>query len=394
MINTLYSIAKQCKSAVLWLAANDSPHQFAYAGMYPAVVPHVPAPVPEYIPRNSLEYALHEYGYSQSRVQRVHVGHVVTTHEVHLGHGVKAAQIASVAKDVSRAMGVKSIRIVEGGGAGCLSIEVPNATRKPIALHDVTLNDEAMQYALPIALGLDIRGHSVVADLAKMPHVLVAGTTGSGKSVCVNAMICSLLLTKPKDVQFMLIDPKMLELSVYSSIPQLVAPVVTDMDKAEESLTWCVNEMERRYKVMSAAGVRDIAGYNRNNEPLTRIVVVIDELADLMMVAGKKVEILIARIAQKARAAGIHLIVATQRPDAKVVTGLIKANIPTRIGMRVSSEVNSRIILDVGGAESLLGNGDMLYLANGESEPTRVHGALVSDADVAQIVQAMRVGGL
>jgi S-DNA-T family DNA segregation ATPase FtsK/SpoIIIE len=301
-----------------------------------------------------------------------------------------------------------------------MALELPNAKRQSIRLSEI-LGSQAYNEAksqLTMGLGKDIVGNPVVADLAKMPHVLVAGTTGSGKSVGINAMILSLLYkAEARDVRLLMIDPKMLEMSVYEGIPHLLAPVVTDMRQAAHGLNWCVAEMERRYKLMSKLGVRNLAGYNQkideakareefiynpfsltpdSPEPLTRephIVVVIDELADLMMVVGKKIEELIARLAQKARAAGIHLILATQRPSVDVITGLIKANIPCRIAFQVSARVDSRTILDQMGAESLLGHGDMLYLPAGTSVPTRVHGAFVADAEVHRVVDALKKSG-
>ncbi|MFZ9254182.1 MAG: DNA translocase FtsK, partial [Hylemonella sp.] len=334
---------------------------------------------------------------------------------------VKGAQIVNLAKDLARSLSLVSIRVVETiPGKNYMALELPNAKRQSIRLAEI-LGSQAYNEArslLTLGLGKDIVGNPVVVDLAKMPHVLVAGTTGAGKSVGINAMILSLLYkAEARDVRLLMIDPKMLEMSVYEGIPHLLAPVVTDMKQAAHGLNWCVAEMERRYKLMSRLGVRNLAGYNSkiddarareefignpfsltpdNPEPLNRlphIVVVIDELADLMMVVGKKIEELIARLAQKARAAGIHLILATQRPSVDVITGLIKANIPTRIAFQVSSKIDSRTILDQMGAEALLGMGDMLYLASGTGLPVRVHGAFVSDEEVHRVVNYLKSQG-
>jgi S-DNA-T family DNA segregation ATPase FtsK/SpoIIIE len=322
---------------------------------------------------------------------------------------------------LARALSLVSVRVVETiPGKNLMGLELPNARRQTVKLSEIlgsqTYNGSSS--VLTMALGKDIAGNPVVADLAKMPHLLVAGTTGSGKSVGINAMILSLLYkAEPREVRLLMIDPKMLEMSVYEGIPHLLAPVVTDMKQAANGLSWCVGEMERRYKLMSKLGVRNLAGYNQkiddarargqfvtnpfsltpgDPEPLDRlpfIVVVIDELADLMMVVGKKIEELIARLAQKARAAGIHLILATQRPSVDVITGLIKANIPTRIAFQVSSKIDSRTILDQMGAEALLGMGDMLYLPSGAGLPQRVHGAFVSDAEVHRVVESIKSQG-
>ena len=326
-----------------------------------------------------------------------------------------------MAKDLARSLSLVSIRVVETiPGKNYMALELPNAKRQTIQLSEILGSDvyNEGKSLLTLGLGKDIIGNSVVADLAKMPHVLVAGTTGSGKSVGINAMILSLLYkAEARDVRLLMIDPKMLEMSVYEGIPHLLAPVVTDMRQAANGLNWCVFEMERRYKLMSKLGVRNLAGYNQkidqakdrselipnpfsltpeSPEPLDRlpfIVVVIDELADLMMVVGKKIEELIARLAQKARAAGIHLILATQRPSVDVITGLIKANIPTRMAFQVSSKIDSRTILDQMGAESLLGMGDMLYLPSGSGMPIRVHGAFVSDEEVHRVVNYLKSQG-
>jgi len=342
-------------------------------------------------------------------------GPVITRFEVDPAMGVRGAQVVGLMKDLARALGVTSIRVVETiPGKTCMGLELPNPKRQMIRLSEIVNGSAFQAHAskLVLAMGKDITGNPVVTDLARAPHLLVAGTTGSGKSVAVNAMILSMLYkATPEDVRLIMIDPKMLELSVYEGIPHLLAPVVTDMKQAAHALNWCVGEMEKRYRLMSALGVRNLAGYNQKiraaeaaeqkvpnpfsltpdaPEPLSTlplIVVVIDELADLMMVAGKKIEELIARLAQKARAAGIHLILATQRPSVDVITGLIKANIPTRVAFQVSSKIDSRTILDQMGAESLLGQGDMLFLPPGTGYPQRVHGAFVADDEVHRVVE-------
>jgi S-DNA-T family DNA segregation ATPase FtsK/SpoIIIE len=348
-------------------------------------------------------------------------GPVITRYEIEPAVGVKGSQIVGLAKDLARSLSLTSIRVVETiPGKTYMALELPNAKRQSIKLSEI-LGSRVYHEAkslLTMGLGKDIVGNPVVADLSKMPHVLVAGTTGSGKSVGINAMILSLLYkADARDVRLLMIDPKMLEMSVYEGIPHLLAPVVTDMRQAAHGLTWCVAEMERRYKLLSKMGVRNLAGYNvkideaksrgeflynpfsltpEAPEPLDRlphIVVVIDELADLMMVVGKKIEELIARLAQKARAAGIHLILATQRPSVDVITGLIKANIPTRIAFQVSSKIDSRTILDQMGAEALLGMGDMLYMPSGTGLPIRVHGAFVSDEEVHRVVNYLKSQG-
>jgi S-DNA-T family DNA segregation ATPase FtsK/SpoIIIE len=348
-------------------------------------------------------------------------GPVITRYEIEPATGVKGAQIVGLAKDLARSLSLVSIRVVEIiPGKNYMALELPNARRQTIKLSEILgspIYSEAKSL-LTMGLGKDIVGMPVVADLAKMPHVLVAGTTGSGKSVGINAMILSLLYkAEAHDVRLLMIDPKMLEMSVYEGIPHLLCPVVTDMKQAANGLAWCVNEMERRYKLLSNMGVRNLAGFNAKidearvrgdcfgnpfsltpdtPEPLQRlphIVVVIDELADLMMVVGKKIEELIARLAQKARAAGIHLILATQRPSVDVITGLIKANIPTRIAFQVSSKIDSRTILDQMGAEALLGMGDMLYMPSGTGQPIRVHGAFVSDDEVHRVVTYLKRHG-
>jgi DNA segregation ATPase FtsK/SpoIIIE-like protein len=364
-----------------------------------------------------IEQKLKDFNVSVSVVTAA-PGPVVTRYEIEPATGVKGAQIVNLSKDLARSLSLVSIRVVETiPGKNLMALELPNPHRQAIRLSEV-LGTEAYLNAgslLAMGLGKDIVGQAVVADLAKMPHCLVAGTTGSGKSVGINAMILSLLFrAHPHDVRLMLIDPKMLEMSVYEGIPHLLCPVVTDMKQAANGLNWCVAEMEKRYKLMSKLGVRNLAGYNtkideaqvreayipnpfsltpEQPEPLERlpyIVVVIDELADLMMVAGKKIEELIARLAQKARAAGIHLILATQRPSVDVITGLIKANIPTRMSFQVSSKIDSRTILDQMGAEALLGMGDMLYMPSGTGDPIRVHGAFVSDDEVHRVVAHLR----
>ncbi|BCF97774.1 hypothetical protein PPGU19_023430 [Paraburkholderia sp. PGU19] len=348
-------------------------------------------------------------------------GPVITRFEVEPALGVRGSQIVGLMKDLSRGLGLTSIRVVETiPGKTCMGLELPNARRQTIRLSEILEANVYQKSAsnLTLAMGKDITGHPVVTDLAKAPHMLVAGTTGSGKSVAINAMIVSLLYkATPEDVRMIMIDPKMLELSVYEGIPHLLAPVVTDMKLAANALNWCVGEMEKRYRLMSAVGVRNLQGFNQKIRdaaakekkignpfsltpdapeplsPLPLIVVVIDELADLMMVAGKKIEELIARLAQKARAAGIHLILATQRPSVDVITGLIKANIPTRVAFQVSSKIDSRTILDQMGAESLLGQGDMLFLPPGTGYPQRVHGAFVADEEVHRIVEHLKQFG-
>lgn len=367
-----------------------------------------------------IEKRLKDFGV-EVRVVAAMPGPVITRYEIEPATGVKGSQIVNLAKDLARSLSLVSIRVIETiPGKNFMALELPNAKRQSIRLSEV-LGSQVYHDAkslLTMGLGKDIVGNPVVADLAKMPHVLVAGTTGSGKSVGINAMILSLLYkAEARDVRLLMIDPKMLEMSVYEGIPHLLAPVVTDMKQAANGLNWCVAEMERRYKLMSKLGVRNLAGYNtkideakareesipnpfsltpEDPEPLQRlphIVIVIDELADLMMVVGKKIEELIARLAQKARAAGIHLILATQRPSVDVITGLIKANIPTRIAFQVSSKIDSRTVLDQMGAESLLGMGDMLYMASGTGLPIRVHGAFVSDDEVHRVVSYLKEQG-
>jgi S-DNA-T family DNA segregation ATPase FtsK/SpoIIIE len=367
-----------------------------------------------------IEKKLKDFGV-EAQVVAAHPGPVITRYEIEPAIGVKGSQIVNLAKDLARALSLVSIRVVETiPGKTTMGLELPNPKRQAVRLSEIlgsqVYHDSASH--LTLALGKDIAGNPVVADLAKMPHLLVAGTTGSGKSVGINAMILSLLYkADPNQVRLIMIDPKMLEMSTYEGIAHLLAPVVTDMRQAGHALNWVVNEMERRYKLMSKLGVRNLNGYNNRimeaaareekipnpfsltpdaPEPLDRlpvIVVVIDELADLMMVVGKKVEELIARIAQKARAAGIHLILATQRPSVDVITGLIKANIPTRIAFQVSSKIDSRTILDQQGAEALLGMGDMLYLPPGSGLPQRVHGAFVADEEVHAVVAYLKAQG-
>lgn len=371
-----------------------------------------------------VEQHLRDFGV-QADVVAVHPGPVITRFELQLAAGVKVSKLSALSVDLARSLSVKSVRVVEIiPGKTVVGIELPNANRAMVHLSDV-LSSEVYQQAhspLSMALGVDIAGHPMIVDLGKMPHLLVAGTTGSGKSVGINAMILSLLFkATPEQVRLIMIDPKMLELSVYDGIPHLLTPVVTDMKEAASALRWCVGEMERRYRLMSSLGVRNLAGFNAKlaeavaegaplTDPLWKpvhgmdtqapllvslpyVVVIIDELADMMMVVGKKVEQLIARIAQKARAAGIHLILATQRPSVDVLTGLIKSNIPTRVSFQVSSKIDSRTILDQQGAETLLGHGDMLFLAPGTGAPLRVHGAFVDDKEVHRVADDWRARG-
>ncbi|MFC0252566.1 DNA translocase FtsK [Massilia consociata] len=383
-----------------------------------------PPPAQEAVAVETLEFTsrliekkLSDFGV-EAKVVAAYPGPVVTRYEIEPATGVKGSQIVNLARDLARSLSLTSIRVVETiPGKNYMALELPNPKRQIVRLSEIVgskVYGDAPSN-LTVALGKDIAGKPVIADLAKMPHLLVAGTTGSGKSVGINATILSLLYkSDPADVRLILIDPKMLEMSVYEGIPHLLAPVVTDMRQAGHALNWAVNEMERRYKLMSKLGVRNLAGYNAkileaakreehipnpfsispdNPEPLEKlptIVIIIDELADLMMVVGKKVEELIARIAQKARAAGIHLILATQRPSVDVITGLIKANIPTRIAFQVSSKIDSRTILDQMGAETLLGMGDMLYMPPGTGLPIRVHGAFVSDDEVHRVVKHLQ----
>jgi S-DNA-T family DNA segregation ATPase FtsK/SpoIIIE len=373
-----------------------------------------------------VELKLRDFGVDVE-VVAVHPGPVVTRFELNPAAGVKVSQISNLAKDIARSLSAISVRVVEViPGKSYVGLEIPNESREMVTLGEILSSRayEELPSPLTLALGKDISGKSVVADLGRMPHLMIAGTTGSGKSVGINAMILSLLYkSRPEDVRMIMIDPKMLELSVYEGIPHLLCPVVTDMKDAANSLRWSVAEMERRYKLMAALKVRNLAGYNRkvkaaieqgkpipdplyvaNNleealedvptlQPLPNIVVVIDELADMMMIVGKKVEELIARLAQKARASGIHLIVATQRPSVDVITGLIKANIPCRIAFQVSAKVDSRTILDQSGAEALLGHGDMLFLPPGAPTPVRVHGAFVSDQEVLRVVAQLKASG-
>jgi DNA segregation ATPase FtsK/SpoIIIE, S-DNA-T family len=385
----------------------------------PPAVETVSADTLEYTSR-LIERKLADFGVTV-QVVSAQPGPVITRYEFEPAVGVKGSTIMNLAKDLARALSLISVRIVETvPGKSCMALELPNSKRQNVKLSEI-LSSKAyhnMASPLTLTLGKDIGGQPVVADLAKMPHLLVAGTTGSGKSVGVNAMILSMIYkSEPESVRMIMVDPKMLELSIYEGIPHLLAPVVTDMKQAANALTWCVAEMERRYKLMSALGVRNLASANTKIkdaekagkpignpltltpeapepvQPMPHIVVIIDELADLMMVVGKKVEELIARLAQKARAAGIHLILATQRPSVDVITGLIKANIPTRISFQVSSKIDSRTILDQMGAEALLGQGDMLYLAPGTGYPTRVHGAFVADDEVHRVVEYLKQAG-
>jgi len=376
---------------------------------------------------HQLELKLKDFGI-EIHVESVHPGPVITRFEILPAPGVKVSQISSLAKDLARSLSVIGVRVVEIiPGKSVMGLEIPNENRELVVLSEILRSktfDESSS-PLTLALGKDISGKAVVADLAKMPHLLVAGTTGSGKSVGINAMLLSMLYkATPKEVRMILIDPKMLELNAYEGIPHLIAPVVTDMKEAANALRWCVAEMERRYKLMASLGVRNITGYNRKVseaieagspikdplfdksklllfpdavpdelETLPYIVVVVDEFADMMMVVGKKVEELIARLAQKARACGIHLLLATQRPSVDVITGLIKSNIPTRIAFQVSSKIDSRTILDQMGAESLLGHGDMLFLPPGTSLPERIHGAFVDDHEVHAVINEIRKSG-
>ena len=369
-----------------------------------------------------VEQHLQDFGV-EARVVAVHPGPVITRYELELAPGVKVSRITGLSKDLARSLSTVSVRVVEViPGKAVIGLELPNEHREVVRLRDVIESQryEQARSPLSLALGKDIAGHPVVVDIAKMPHLLVAGTTGSGKSVSLNAMLLSLLYkARPEEVRFILVDPKMLELSIYEGIPHLLTPVVTDMKEAAHALRWCVAEMDRRYRLMAHLGVRNLTGFNQKVmehieakqplldplykpiagetppplQPLPYIVVLIDEFADMMMVVGKKVEELIARIAQKARAAGIHLILATQRPSVDVITGLIKANIPTRIAFQVSSKIDSRTILDQQGAETLLGHGDMLYLPPGTGVPIRIHGAFVADEEVHKVVAELKKQG-
>jgi S-DNA-T family DNA segregation ATPase FtsK/SpoIIIE len=373
-----------------------------------------------------VELKLRDFGV-EVEVVAVHPGPVVTRFELNPAPGIKVSQISNLSKDIARSLSAVSVRVVEIiPGKSVVGLEIPNESRELVTLGEILKSKayEDMSSPLTLALGKDISGKSVVADLARMPHLMIAGTTGSGKSVGLNAMVLSLLYkSKPEHVRMIMIDPKMVELSVYEGIPHLLCPVVTDMKDAANALRWCVVEVERRYRLMAALKVRNIGGYNRKVraaldngkpfadpsftadpnltgdtevpvlQPLPNIVVVVDELADMMMIVGKKVEELIARLAQKARAAGMHMIVATQRPSVDVITGLIKANIPCRIAFQVSAKVDSRTILDQSGAENLLGHGDMLFLPPGVSTPFRVHGAFVSDQEVHRVVRHLRASG-
>ena len=362
----------------------------------------------------------------EAKVVGVYPGPVITRFELEPAAGIRGSQVSSLDKDIARGLSVVSVRVVDViPGKSVIGLEIPNTRKQIVYLSEILRSDKYDQQRSPLALALgkDIGGRPVVVDLAKMPHLLVAGTTGSGKSVAVNAMVLSLLYkASASEVRMLMIDPKMLELSMYEGIPHLLAPVVTDMKEAANALRWCVAEMERRYKLMAAVGVRNLSGFNKKVreaqnagqplldplfqpnpempnlgaeplEPLYNIVIIIDEFADMMMIVGKKVEELIARLAQKARAAGVHLILATQRPSVDVITGLIKANIPTRIAFQVSSKIDSRTILDQSGAETLLGNGDMLYLPPGTATPERVHGAFVDDHEVHDVVAWLRAQG-
>lgn len=370
-----------------------------------------------------VEQRLSDFGV-EVKVVAVHPGPVITRFELELAPGIKVSKITGLAKDIARSLSTVSVRIVEViPGKSVIGLEIPNENRELVTLRDILEAQRYIQSRSPVTLvlGKDISGNPQIVDLTKMPHLLVAGTTGSGKSVSLNAMLLSMLFkATPEQLRFILIDPKMLELSVYDGIPHLLTPVITDMKDAANALRWCVAEMDKRYRLMASLGVRNIMSYNQKVaeamkqgqplympgalvtdeesakaqlQPLSLIVVIIDELADMMMVVGKKVEDLIARIAQKARAAGIHLIIATQRPSVDVITGLIKANIPTRVAFQVSSRIDSRTILDQQGAEQLLGHGDMLYLPPGAGVPMRVHGAYVADEEVHRVVAAWRSCG-
>ena len=374
-----------------------------------------------------LELKLLDFGI-EIQVESVHPGPVITRFEILPAPGVKVSQISNLAKDLARSLSVISVRVVEIiPGKSVMGLEIPNENRELVCLSEIVQSRSFDHSSSPLtlALGKDISGEAVVADLTRMPHLLVAGTTGSGKSVAINAMLLSILFkATPEDVRMILVDPKMLELNVYEGIPHLITPVVTDMKEAANALRWCVGEMERRYRLMASLGVRNISGYNRKIreaqvagkpipdplfdekqrlldpnaqpdelEPLPYIIVVVDEFADMMMVVGKKVEELITRLAQKARASGIHLLLATQRPSVDVITGLIKSNIPTRIAFQVSSKVDSRTILDQMGAETLLGHGDMLYLPPGTNVPERVHGAFVDDHEVHAVIAELKRSG-
>ncbi len=375
-----------------------------------------------------VELKLKDFGISVEVVS-VSPGPIITRFELDPAPGVKSSQISNLAKDLARSLSVVSVRVVEViPGKSYIGLEIPNENRELVTLGEILKSKayDDMGSPLTLALGKDIGGHAVVADLSRMPHLLIAGTTGSGKSVAINAMVLSLIYkAKPEHVRLIMVDPKMLELSVYEGIPHLLTPVVTDMKEAANALRWCVGEMERRYRLMASLGVRNIGGYNRKVKdaiaagkplkdptfvpppledeekpvehptlaPLPFIVVIIDELADMMMIVGKKVEELIARLAQKARASGIHMLLATQRPSVDVITGLIKANIPSRIAFQVSAKVDSRTILDQMGAETLLGHGDMLYLPPGTSLPIRVHGAFVADHEVHSVVRHLKKSG-
>lgn len=390
------------ESALPSLALLDPPSEESYEAYTPQMLEAL---------SKQVEETLADFGVL-ANVVAVHPGPVITRFELELAPGIKASKITGLARDIARSLSMVSVRVVEIiPGKSVVGLELPNIHRQTVSLSDILSSQvyEKSESPLSLALGKDIAGHPVVVDLAKMPHLLVAGTTGAGKSVGLNAMLLSMLFKAgPEDVRFIMIDPKMLELSVYDGIPHLLTPVVTDMKEASNALRWCVAEMERRYRLMAALGVRNLTGYNRkvvdalnNKTPildplwpeeneqeapelvsLPYIVVVVDEFADMIMVVGKKVEELIARIAQKARAAGIHLILATQRPSVDVITGLIKANVPARIAFQVASRIDSRTILDQQGAEQLLGRGDMLYLPVGAGLPVRVHGAFVSDQEV------------
>ena len=350
-----------------------------------------------------VEIKLEDYGVKAS-VVAVHQGPVITRFELEPEAGVKAGKITNLSRDLARALSVTNVRVVEViPGKNVIGIEIPNENKQIVRLSEILKSEDFEKFPskLTIGLGKDISGSPVMADLAKMPHLLVAGTTGSGKSVAINSMILSLIYkSSPEHVRMIMIDPKMLELGIYDGIPHLLTPVVTDMNLAANALMWSVKEMERRYKLLAKYSVRNIDGYNskvksddsNDEDYLPQIVIVVDEFADLFFVVGKKIEELIARLAQKARAAGIHLILATQRPSVDVITGLIKANIPSRIAFQVSSKTDARVILDQAGAENLLGNGDMLYLETGKMIPERIHGAFVSDKEVKDVITYLKDG--
>ena len=352
---------------------------------------------------NKLQKTLYSFGVT-AKVENVSVGPAITRYEIKPAEGVRVSKIANLADDIALNLAAESIRIEAPiPGKQAVGIEIPNKENEIVHLRDILETDKFIdaKSKLTIALGKDVAGEAVMADIGKMPHVLIAGSTGSGKSVCINTLITSIIYkSKPSEVKLVMVDPKIVELSVYNGIPHLLIPVVTDPKKAAGALAWAVQEMENRYNLFAGKGVRDLKGYNnalekedRENEKLPQIVIIIDELADLMMVAAKDVEDAICRLAQKARAAGMHLVIATQRPSVDVITGLIKANVPSRIAFAVSSQVDSRTILDMAGAEKLLGKGDMLFYPAGASKPTRIQGAFVDDKEVEKIVDFIKSNG-